>query len=81
MARPITPPPMTACVKSACLGVLEERCLEFDVIDLNCGVVRERMRNEGMMEIGESTSESAQRATEQTSTSKQDEAEPDRSGR
>jgi len=56
MARPITPPPMTACVKSAYLGILEEKCLEFDVIDLNCGVVRERMRNEAMMEIGELTS-------------------------
>ena len=53
MARPITPPPMTAWVKSACRGILEEKFLEFGVIDLNCGFVRERMRNEAIMEMGE----------------------------
>lgn len=52
MARPITPPPMTACVKSAFRCMLEEKFLEVESIGLSCGDCRESMRNAAMMEMG-----------------------------
>ena len=55
MASPITPPPMTAWVKSAFRGVLEENFFDFEMVDLNWRVDRERARNEVMMYLGKTS--------------------------
>ena len=52
MASPITPPPMTAWVKSALRDGLEEKFLDFEMVDLNGRGDRERARNGVMMYLG-----------------------------
>jgi len=55
MARPITPPPMTAWVKSALRDVLEEKFLDLEMVGLNWRGDRERARNEVMVYLGKTS--------------------------
>lgn len=48
MARPTTPPPITAWVKSAFRRMLDEKCLELEGVVVLCKEARVSMRNEAM---------------------------------
>ena len=49
IARPTTPPPITAWVKSASRCMLDEKCLELESTVLVCNEDRVRTRNDAMM--------------------------------